>query len=161
MKTIILMRHAKSSWKETDLADHERPLNKRGEKDAPRMGKLLRDHNLVPQVILSSTAVRCSQTAEAVADKIDYKNEVIYSPTLYLAEPQTYLDALQGLSDDVDCVLVVGHNPGLEGLVQILSGKVEPLPTAAIALIQMPICSWQALDIQVEGKLVNLWQPKH
>ncbi len=113
MKTIILMRHAKSSWKETDLADHERPLNKRGEKDAPRMGKLLRDHNLVPQVILSSTAVRCSQTAEAVADKIDYKNEVIYSPTLYLAEPQTYLDALQGLSDDVDCVLVVGHNPGL------------------------------------------------
>ncbi|HQL40433.1 MAG TPA: histidine phosphatase family protein, partial [Anaerolineaceae bacterium] len=135
--------------------------NKRGEKDAPRMGKLLRDHNLVPQVILSSTAVRCSQTAEAVADKIDYKNEVIYSPTLYLAEPQTYLDALQGLSDDVDCVLVVGHNPGLEGLVQILSGKVEPLPTAAIALIQMPIRSWQALDIQVEGKLVNLWQPKH
>jgi len=55
----------------------------------------------------------------------------------------------------------VGHNPGLEGLVQILSGKVEPLPTAAIALIQMPIRSWQALDIQVEGKLVNLWQPKH
>ncbi len=96
-----------------------------------------------------------------MADKIDYKNEVIYSPTLYLAEPQTYLDALQGLSDDVDCVLVVGHNPGLEGLVQILSGKVEPLPTAAIALIQMPIRSWQALDIQVEGKLVNLWQPKH
>ena len=68
MKTLIVMRHAKSSWKHPDVADHDRPLNKRGKQDAPRMGKLLRQQKLTPQVIVSSTATRARRTADAVAD---------------------------------------------------------------------------------------------
>ncbi len=160
MKTILLMRHAKSSWKDTSLADHERPLNKRGEKDAPQMGKILKEHHLVPQMIISSSAVRCSQTAEVVAENCNYKNEITYIPTLYLAESQTILDTLHDTPDEVDRILLIGHNPGLEGLVQILSGRVESMPTGAIAVIQIPIRNWQALNMDIEGKLIDLWRPR-
>jgi phosphohistidine phosphatase len=161
MKTLILARHAKSSWKDIDLPDRERPLNKRGEKDAPILGKNLREQNLIPQVIYSSTALRCSQTAEIIAEKLNYHNEILYFDSLYLAEPHTYLELLRSLPDEIESVLIVGHNPGLEGLVQILSQRIESLPTAAVAALSVPVRSWSILSPQIDCQIQYLWRPKH
>jgi len=160
MKTLILMRHAKSSWKHPELPDHDRPLNKKGEKDAPRMGKQLHEKDIIPQAIFSSSAERCAKTAELVAEKLGYKGEVQYLDSLYLAEPNTYLELLRGLSDDIDSVLLVGHNPGLEGMLQILTQRVEPLPAGAMAVLEVPVRAWQLLDARIDCKLDGLWKPK-
>ena len=101
MKTLLIMRHAKSSWKEQDLPDHDRPLNKRGKNDAPRMGKLLKDEDLVPDLIMSSTAVRAKKTAELVAKACKYKGKIVLNHSLYGAEPAAYLKILEGLSDSL------------------------------------------------------------
>jgi phosphohistidine phosphatase len=161
MKTLILMRHAKSSWKFPEIADRDRPLTKRGEHDAPRMGKLLKKEEIFPDKILTSTAVRAAATAEAVAKKLDYKDEIIYLDSLYMAEPVNIIEALQSLPAEVKKVLVVGHNPGMEGLVQILGGKLVTLPTAAIAEIKIPIKEWNELNFGVEGDLVGVFKPEH
>lgn len=161
MKTLILMRHAKSSWKHPELKDHERGLNKRGKKDAPRMGKLLVDNELVPQRILTSTAVRSRETVEAVVDIMHYTGEVSYLDSLYMAEPEIYLELLSLMPEDLERILVIGHNPGLEGLLQILSGRVESLPTAAVAYLSLPIHSWKEIRKHEEiGELVALWSPR-
>lgn len=161
MKTLILMRHAKSSWKHPELKDHERGLNKRGKKDAPRMGKLLIDNELVPQRILSSTAERSRMTVEAVVEAMNFKGEVSYLDSLYMAEPDIYLELLSLMPDDLERILIVGHNPGLEGLLQILSGRVESLPTAAVAYLSLPIHSWKEIRAHHEvGELVALWTPR-
>lgn len=161
MKTLILMRHAKSSWKYPDLPDRERPLNARGEKDAARAGKHMREGGYNPQVIYSSSAVRCAKTAEMAAEKLGYTNEVIYQDALYLAEPSYYLELLRGLSDDVDTILMVGHNPGLEGLVQILTHELESMPTAAVAVVSLPVRAWAMLDVRIDCGLESVWKPKH
>lgn len=161
MKKLLLMRHAKSSFEESDTADFERGLNKRGEKDAPRMGKLLKEKDLVPDLILSSKAVRTSKTAEIVADKCGYKKEILYVEGFYLGEPPVYLEALRGLGDDdTETVLVIGHNPGLETLLQIMTDHVESLPTGAIAYLELPIRSWRALTADVEADLEKVWRPR-
>src|SRR6266487_357541 len=99
MKSILVLRHAKSSWKQPELADHDRPLNKRGKRDAPLVGRLLKKKGLVPDNIISSTAMRARATAEAVAKASGYKGEITFNRSLYAAGPQAYIDALQDLSD--------------------------------------------------------------
>jgi phosphohistidine phosphatase len=160
MKTLLLMRHAKSSWKHPDMPDQDRPLNKRGEKDAPRMGKFIRDKELIPQLVLASTAKRIVQTVEAMLGKWDFKGKVEYSDALYLAEPAAYLSNLQQISDEYERVLVVGHNPGLEGLLQIISGQVESLPTASFAHLVLPIEHWADLNESTHGELVERVKPR-
>lgn len=161
MKTLILMRHAKSSWKHPEIKDHERGLNKRGKKDAPHMGKLLADNELVPQRILSSTAVRSRMTAEAVIEATHFSGEVSYLDSLYMAEPDIYLELLSLMPDDLERILVIGHNPGLEGLLQILSGRVESLSTAAVAYLSMPIHGWKEIrNHENTGELIALWTPR-
>jgi phosphohistidine phosphatase len=160
MKTLLLMRHAKSSWKHPDLPDQDRPLNKRGEKDAPRMGKFIREKELIPQLILASPAKRVSQTVDAIVGKMDFKGKVNYSDSLYLAEPSTYLSTLREISDEYERVMIVGHNPGLEGLLQILSGQVESLPTASVAHLVLPIEHWADLDESIHGELVERVKPR-
>lgn len=162
MKTLLLMRHAKSQFKDSDIPDFERPLSKRGEKDSVRMGKVLKDKNLIPDLILSSTAVRTARTAEAVAEKCGYKGEIIYVNEFYLGEPDVYFETLRSLGDedDTSTVLVLGHNPGLESLLQVLSGKVESLPTGAVASLKLPIRSWKTLNKDIIGNLTDLWRPR-
>ena len=160
MKTLLLMRHAKSSWKDTELSDIERPLNKRGRKDAPFMGQMLEDEELVPQLILSSPAVRARQTAELVAEGSGFKGDILYLDPFYLGEPPAYIDGLAALSNDLERVMVIGHNPGLEGLLQILSGRIEALPTSTVAYLSLPINSWLELHDDTEGELVELLLPR-
>lgn len=160
MKELMIMRHAKSSWKDSELSDHERPLNKRGKKDAPLMGKKLKKESIIPQIILSSSAVRCQMTVEALVEEINFKGEIKYLDLLYMAELETIVDILKDLPEDFKRVMLVGHNPGLEGMVQLLGGKIDSMPTAAIAYIILPIKKWKDLNKKTEGELAKLWRPR-
>lgn len=160
MKTLLLMRHAKSSWKDSSLKDTDRPLNKRGQKAAPRMGEKLKDAGLKPQLILSSPALRARDTAEMVAKKSGFKKDIQLIDSFYMGEPDDYLHEIVKLPDEVDRVLVIGHNPGLEGLMQILSRQIEALPTAGVAAISLPVEHWSEVSQQTVGTLVSLFKPK-
>jgi phosphohistidine phosphatase len=160
MKTLLLMRHAKSSWKKKDLPDIERPLAPRGEKEAQAMGRLLRKKKRVPDLIISSPAVRARLTAEAVAKKSHYEKEVLFFDKLYMAETPEILGALTGLPDEAESILVIGHNPGLEYTLQLLTGKIESVPTATIAVISLPVDHWAELNGDTRGELEKVWHPK-
>lgn len=160
MKTLLLMRHAKSSWKIKDIPDHERPLNKRGRKDAPRMGIILDERELCPQTIIASSAMRSRQTAELVAETSGYSEPITFLDKLYMAEADEYLAVLGKLSDTIERVLIIGHNPGLETLHQILSNRIEALPTGTICHIALPIDKWSDLTSETEGELIEIWHPR-
>ena len=160
MKTLLILRHAKSSWKDTSLADHDRPLNKRGKQDAPRIGELLQEQELIPDRIISSTAKRARNTAKAVAKVCHCEGRVELTPEFYHAGPGSYLAVLQNVPDDNQRVMVVGHNPGMEALVTHLTGRMETMPTAALAHVELPIEKWADLDYEVQGELLDLWRPK-
>ena len=160
MRLLSILRHAKSSWSDSSLDDHDRPLNKRGSRDAPRMGELIREQGLVPDVILSSTALRARDTALAVAAAAGFPAEVHFTRRLYGAGPDEYLEALRALPDDSEHALVVGHNPGLEDLVALMVGGPHTMPTAALAVVELPIDRWRDLDPPPGGSLRALWRPR-
>lgn len=160
MKTLLILRHAKSSWKNSHLSDHDRPLNSRGKRDAPRIGQLLRREELVPDCIISSSAERALATAEQVALNGGYEEEIEVTRTFYLAGPEEYVARLQKLDDAVERVMVVGHNPGLEELLYELTGEEEPLPTGGLAQVRLPIEKWAELEMDGEGELVAFWRPR-
>lgn len=160
MKTLLILRHAKSSWSDNNLSDHQRPLNKRGRYDAPRMGDLLASEDLVPDLIISSSATRARTTAEAVADASGYDGQLIITRELYHAGPDDYLAAARELGADSKTVLVVGHNPGIEELVEQLAGAWYRMPTAALAEVRLSIKDWADLSEDENGELANLWLPR-
>ncbi|MFZ0546075.1 MAG: histidine phosphatase family protein [Candidatus Promineifilaceae bacterium] len=160
MKTLLLLRHAKSSWANAQLADHDRPLNGRGKGDAPKMGRLLDREELVPDLIISSSAERALTTAELAALSAGYNAEIQVVRALYLADPEDYIELLQQVSDNNERVMAVGHNPGIEELQEQLSGHYQRMSTAALAQIELPINHWGELDEEINGHLINLWLPK-
>lgn len=160
MKTLLLLRHAKSSWNNPALDDHERPLNERGRRDGPRMGQLMREQGLIPDVVISSDAVRARLTAEAVVEAARYAGEILLDPRLYLASPADILSLLRTVAEKADTVMIVGHNPGLEELVALLTGERRDLPTAALARIVLPIDQWRDLKPSTRGTLSGHWRPK-
>jgi len=159
MKTLLVLRHAKSSWDDPALDDHERPLSKRGQRDAPRMGELVRQYALTPDVVISSDALRARLTAEAVAEAARYPGEILLDPRLYMAGPADILSLLPRVQEDAKTVMIVGHNPGLEQLVEQLTGERQDLPTAALAQISLPIDQWRDFKRWMRGTLVGLWRP--
>jgi phosphohistidine phosphatase len=161
VKTLLILRHAKSSWDDSSLEDRERPLDARGRRDAPRMGDVLRDESLVPDLIISSDAVRAHTTALAVAETAGYAAEIVVDPLLYLASPEDLLAVLQTVPDaNARTVMIVAHNPGLEDLVEQLTGERHHLPTAALVHLALPIDTWDALDASTRATLVDIWRPK-
>ena len=160
MKTLLILRHAKSSWNYPELPDYDRPLNARGKRDAPRMGKHLRREGLIPDRILTSSAKRARKTANKVAKSCGYTGKVKKLDALYDTVPGIYFETLQALPDKYQSVMVVGHNPTMEQLVNHLTGEIKRMPTAALAHIELPIHSWETLDLYTKGTLVNLWTPK-
>jgi len=160
MRTLLILRHAKSSWKHAGLSDHDRPLNRRGERDAPFMGQLLRSQRLSPGAIVSSTALRAQRTAEDVAQSSGFEGAVQLEGRLYLADAGTIVDVGREVDAETHRILVVGHNPGVEELVSRLTGQDERLPTAALAQIALPIDQWNELRLTTDGRLVNLWRPR-
>jgi phosphohistidine phosphatase len=160
MKTLLLLRHAKSSWDHPELHDHDRPLNKRGKKEAPIVGKYLKENELVPDLILSSTARRARDTAQAVLEESGFSGEIDQRQDLYLSDVACYIDILRSLPDDASRVLVVGHNPDLEELLTLFTDVTQHITTATLAHIDLPISSWQELNEATDGRLQNIWSPR-
>ena len=160
VKRLLILRHAKSSWSDTSLDDWQRPLNERGRRDAPRVGDLLRDRSLVPDLIITSDAVRARTTAQAVAKAAGYTRDLVVEPSLYHATPDEVIAVLNGVPDTARSVMIVGHNPGLEGVVERLTGEYHGLTTAALVQLAVPIESWSELDDATGATVVDAWQPK-
>jgi phosphohistidine phosphatase len=160
MKSVLVLRHAKSSWKQQELADHDRLLNKRGKRDAPLMGRLLKKEDLVPDIIISSTAIRARSTAEAVAKASGYKGEIILDKSLYAAGPEAYLGVIHDLSDEYVRVLIVGHNPGLEELLELLTGEIHLMPTCSLAHVKLHVDKWSEVDNKIKGQVAEIWRPR-
>jgi phosphohistidine phosphatase len=133
VKKLLLMRHAKSSWKHP-LPDEDRPLASRGERDAPKMGKRLAKRTRRPDLILSSPARRALATARIVAKKLGYERKgIVVDPRLYPSSVRQLLDLVRGLDDRLKRVMLFGHNPGLANFAQRLSSEIDRMPTAAVA----------------------------
>lgn len=159
MKRLFVLRHAKSSWEEADLTDFDRPLNDRGLKAAPLMGKLMRDRNFLPQIILSSPAKRARQTVELVQKAGHLDAELKFDKRIYEADPRTLAKIVSELDDGLETALLVGHNPGIEGLVRFLTGSTVSMPTAALAVIDLDIDGWRETG-EGRGSLSEIIRPK-
>jgi len=159
MKTLFVLRHAKSSWENPDLADFERPLNSRGLDAARFIGELIYERNLNPQVIISSPAKRAKQTAVLVKELAEISKPVEFDERIYEASPLALFNLIREFDEKRESVLIIGHNPGFENLVRILTGETISMPTAALAKLNFDIEKWSDIEIG-EGELEFLIRPK-
>jgi len=149
MKRVTLFRHAKSSWDNEKLSDHDRPLSARGRRDAPRMGERLAKRGLAPTLLLTSSAVRARQTAKLIAPALtNAKLATRIEPRIYLASPGQLFAILADVEDSVDELVLVGHNPGLTELANRLLPDLalDNLPTAGAVAIDCAMDSWSGID---------------
>lgn len=144
MKRVMLVRHAKSSWKNRGLPDHERPLSKRGRRDAPVIGRRLAERGVEVELILSSPAARAMATAEAVAQELEYPwDEIVEDERLYEAEAEEILAVIEEQDDWIDCLMLIGHNPGLTALADYLSqANIDNIPTAGVVDLRYDVKTW-------------------
>jgi phosphohistidine phosphatase len=160
MKTLFLIRHAKSSWGDTALPDKDRPLNDRGRRDAPKIGERLAKRDVKPDLILSSPAMRALKTAEIIAKKLDYRRrDIVVDDRLYAVEADNLLDVIHKLGDKLERVLLFGHNPELTELAHRLSSKITHMPTCAVAEFTFDAKSWSRIG-KVKPAKVTLDYPK-
>ncbi len=160
MSTLLLLRHAKSSWAAPNTLDHDRRLNPRGEEAATCVGEHLKEKDLVPDLVLCSTAVRAQLTFTLASLACNFSGPVSFLPEFYLAEPEAYLDALARLSGEAEKVLMIGHNPGLETLLSTLTGRVARMPTAALACLAREGADRALLSMNSRCELLHFWTPK-
>ncbi len=160
MKTLFLVRHAKSSRDDPVLPDKDRPLNERGTRDASRVGEQLAKGGAKPDLILSSPARRAVTTAEIVARKLDYRpKDIVVDDRLYAAMPDDLLAVIHELDDKTKRVMLFGHNPELTELAHRLSGKITEMATCTVAEFAFDIKSWSNVGLQ-ELTSVTLHIPK-
>jgi phosphohistidine phosphatase len=161
MKRLTLIRHAKSSWKDAFLLDMDRPLNKRGQRDAPVMGKRLAARESRPDLIISSPATRALTTAEAIAAEIEYPvEEIVVGERMYGADVAEWLQIIRGLDDSWDHVMCCGHNPGLTDLVNALSPyAIDNIPTCGVVELAFDTDTWTDVG-RIEPTQVHFDYPK-
>jgi phosphohistidine phosphatase len=160
VKRLFLVRHAKSCWGNAALPDKERPLADRGKRDAPNMGKRLAKRDVKPDLILSSPARRALKTAKIIAKKLDYKLErILVVDRMYPGGANSLLRIINGLDDELQCVMLFGHNPGLEDLAHRLFSEINRLPTCAVAEFMFDAKTWSNID-QAKRSKVTLDYPK-
>lgn len=159
MKTLLLLRHAKSSWKDASVRDFDRPLNQRGLKAAPSIGSLIRKRKLQPDLVLSSPAERARQTTQLVLEAAGLKTELRHDERIYEAGVARLLEIVSQIDDEANLVMLVGHNPGFEELLAALTGESLIVPTAALACIELDIEKWNKVRAGT-GRLEWLVKPK-
>ena len=161
MKTLLLLRHAKSSHDDSNHRDHERPLNDRGFKEAQKTGQFMKDEKLIPDLIITSSAIRTVQTAEIVKKTCHYKNERIVTDKLYEASVRDYLQITVDFSKkNYNSVMLVGHNPTIEQTLSLLIGQSKTMKTADLAQLELSIDSWRELFEQpVKAQLKKYFSP--
>lgn len=160
-KTLVLVRHAKSSWKDASLADIDRPLNKRGKRNVPEMGRWLSGQGAPPDAVVSSPANRALSTARVLANELGLEpSSIAVDEDIYFAGTDGMVRALERVDDDHDRVMMVGHNPVMTRLLNQLTGSdVWNMPTCAIAIIHFDMTSWGLVD-STPGRLVAYQTPK-
>ncbi len=162
MKTVILVRHAKSSWKDSSLKDFDRPLNKRGKRDAPLMGKKLKERQVVPDLILSSPARRAKKTAVSIAKEIGYpRKKIRYDDKMYHSGAQVLLEIVRNQDDGHETIMLFGHNPDLEDLSGRLLERepVYTIPTTGVYCIRFAVARWKDVG-EGKGETVFFDYPK-
>lgn len=153
MKTLVLARHAKSSWDHPGMSDFQRPLNQRGLGDAPIMAERLRLSTIELQRVISSDAVRALETAEAYASVMTPGRAVRTEHVLYLATGHEILKFLQSLPEQEDSVMIVGHNPGMSEALGQLAGSFYDMPTCSYGVLQFDTEHWQSIS-STTGRLL-------
>lgn len=160
-KTLILVRHAKSSWKDATLNDIQRPLNKRGGKDAPKMGKHLVKQGIIPDVIFSSPGLRALTTARLLSVELGIKpTEIRIKESLYTFNSYDLLTAIKSLKDKYNKVMIVCHNPAITDLTNYLSGsQIHNVPTSGVVALKFSINTWDKVS-KGKAKLSSFDYPK-
>ena len=159
MKKLFIIRHAKSDWNDTSLDDFDRPINKRGEKNAPFMGQLIAKKNIKPDLIISSPALRAITTAKLIAKEVNYEKTITPNQYIYEAYVTSLQEIVQYIHDSNETVFLVGHNPGVSALAYMLCDLKENLPTCSIVEIEFDCNSW--MDACKENsKLISYEYPK-
>jgi len=159
MKTIYLLRHAKSSWKDESLSDIERPLNGRGKKAADTMGAFLKREKILVDLVLSSSAVRARQTIDRVLVSANIVTDVRFDERIYEAGVQRLVEVVRQIENGKKNVVLVGHNPGFEELLEWLTGTIERMQTGALAKIGLKTTSWNSVS-EKSGTLEWIVRPK-
>ena len=161
LKTLYLNRHAKSSWDNSSLSDFDRPLNHRGERDAPFMGKVLSKLVKAPQLIYSSPAKRAITTAKQIAGSFNYEStNIITEQSIYEAGVSNLMKIINNTSEDYDIIMLFGHNPTFTMITNYLSDKyIDNLPTCGFVQIDFRLNSWREIEGET-GKLILYEYPK-
>ena len=160
-RELLFLRHGKSAWGSDAVDDFHRPLARRGRKAVKCMASWLRRQDLLPEHILSSTAERARQTALRLCRHADIpESRVEWHDAIYAANLEALLHVLVNAPQQHGRVMIIGHNPGLEDAIEILTGSFERLPTCALARISLPIDDWEELSEGVAGELIGTWLPR-
>lgn len=161
MRTLLLVRHAKSSWDNPALSDKERPLNKRGKDDAPKMGKLLKKRDFQPDLIVSSPAKRAYSTAKRIAKELDYnKCSIETDEALYMADTEDFYGAISKVPGNVYSLMLFSHNYGITHFANFISDSgIENIPTCGLVRIDFEMESWKEIT-ETKGKLIYFEYPK-
>ena len=161
MKKIYIVRHAKSSWSDMGLSDFDRPLNKRGKRDAPVMGGKCRELGYKPDIMISSSANRAATTAKIFRKALGVDKERLhFTEALYHAPEDTYIEQCYGLDEDIESVMLFGHNPGITYLANSVTSRyIDNVPTCGVLIIESSTDDWTALDFS-NCKLMNYIYPK-
>jgi len=159
VKKLYLIRHAKSSWKDSELSDFERPLSKRGKADAPFMGALLHKKNVKPDLILASPAFRAKKTAEIIAKKLHTTKKIVFLAEIYEANVSALEKILLELDDENSTVFLFGHNPSLNIFAQQYVDFEENIPTCGVVEIKFHCKSWNEIH-KANARVVSFEYPK-
>lgn len=159
MRTLYLLRHAKSSWKNEDLVDFERPLAGRGRKASETMGHLLKEKEITFDLVLSSPAVRARETTDLVLRAAKLRADVRYDERIYEATTSRLIDVISQIENECKAVVLVGHNPGMAELLSLLTGETEEFPTATLAKIVFKNAKWTEVGNK-KGALDWVVRPK-
>ncbi|MDR4489826.1 MAG: histidine phosphatase family protein [Candidatus Nitrosocosmicus sp.] len=161
-KVLLILRHAKSSWKNKKLNDHDRPLNKRGRKESVKMGEYLKNMDLIPDTIITSSALRAIETTTLLCRQSGYNGIVEVNFSFHEGNTTSYIQAITTSHEDKDRILIVGHNPTLEQLLNQLTNKTVRLPTCTLVQIKLNVSSWNRVIHHSGSKpeIVDIWRPK-
>jgi phosphohistidine phosphatase len=159
MKTLLILRHAKSSWDDPNLSDFDRPLNERGRQTAPFIGEVLLENHLDPDAILSSPAKRTTETTQLVREAGKLTAEPQFIDKIYEASPLRLMQVLSAVASDVGTLLLVGHNPGMEGLLKQLTGESHSIPTAGLIKVDLNISKWNEI-VNDSGTIAMFVRPR-
>jgi phosphohistidine phosphatase len=161
-KVLLILRHAKSSWKNKKLDDHDRPLNRRGRREAIEMGEYLKKTNMIPNAIVTSSATRAIETTTLVCRNCSYNKLVEVNFEFHRGGTSAYIHAISIAPNDKNILLIVGHNPDLEDLIKVITNRTIKLPTCTLIQINMNIKNWKSTAIygSFKSEIVNIWRPK-